>query len=178
MKKVLRVFLALLVLSLVVVGCRKKEEQPVPNAPMGMGQQPPMTAPMQNQAMPQGTAGPKVEKTIVVPDNVKGKWSKVKLVFEDKASKKTSEIPASLNSEVAIPGTSLKVAVKEFLPDFKMGESTLTSGSNEPNNPAVRVEIFENGKSIFKGWLFSKFPTMHPFEHAKYGLILKEGVKS
>ena len=55
--------------------------------------------------------------------------------------------------------------------------SIITSGSNEPVNPAVRVEIFEKGQSILKGWLFSKMPDIHPFESDKYGLVLKEGVK-
>ena len=185
MGKVVRILIVLLVLSMIAAGCKKKEEQPVPQAPMGqpMGQmnqtpQAPMSEPMQSPAAPHGTAGPKVEKAVVVPDTVKGKWNKVKLAFEDKASGKISEFTVNLNSELSIPNTGLKVAVKEFLPDFKMGETTLTSGSNEPKNPAVRVEIFENGKSVFKGWLFAKFPTMHPFEHAKYGIILKEGVKS
>jgi hypothetical protein len=55
--------------------------------------------------------------------------------------------------------------------------SNITSGSNDPVNPAVRVEIFEKGKSIFKGWLFAKMPEIHPFENDKYGLLLKEGVR-
>ncbi|HEX8949172.1 MAG TPA: DUF2155 domain-containing protein [Dissulfurispiraceae bacterium] len=179
MKKVTRILAVALVLSLAAVGCKKKEEQPVPQTPMG---QMPMTAPMQNAApgtmAPHGNTGPKVEKTVVVPDTVKGKWSKVKLAIEDKSSKKTNEFVVGLDSEAKVPNSDLKIAVGEFLPDFKMSDTTLTSGSNDPNNPAVRVEIFENGKSIFKGWLFAKFPTMHPFEHAKYGITLKEGVKS
>ncbi|MBI3592346.1 MAG: DUF2155 domain-containing protein [Nitrospirae bacterium] len=172
MKSFVKIALVLLVVSIMAVGCKKKEEQPVPKAPM--------QAPMQTPMSPHGDGGmaPKTEKTVVVPDIVKGKWSKVKLVLEDKTSKKSSEYAVNLKSELKIPNTNLKVVVGDFLPDFKMGESTLTSGSNEPNNPAVNVEVFEDGKSIFKGWLFAKFPTMHPLEHAKYALTLKEGVRS
>jgi len=60
---------------------------------------------------------------------------------------------------------------------------SLTSVSNNPNNPALAVKIFENDKKIFPapgkewGWLFEKVPTIHPFEHEKYGIILKEGIK-
>lgn len=180
MKRLAKIFIVLLMPSLLFFGCKKKEEQPVPKVPQGeipMTQPMQPMPPMQTPAMPHDTEGPKVEKTVVVPENVKGKWSKVKLVLEDKASKKSSEYSVKLNSEFNVPNTNLKIAVGEFLPDFRMSASTLTSGSNDPNNPAVKVEIFENGKTVFKGWLFAKFPTMHPFEHPQYGIVLKEGVK-
>jgi hypothetical protein len=174
MIKTIKVIAVGLVLSVIVVGCKKKEEQPVPKTPM---QQAPMSTPMQTSMSPHGTAGPKVEKKILVPDSVKAKWNKVKFIIEDKASKKSSEYTVNIGSEFKVPNTNLKIVVGEFLPDFRMDEATITSASDLPNNPAVRVEVFENGKTIFKGWLYSKFPTIHPFEHEKYGLTLKEGIK-
>jgi len=188
MRRILAVALGVaLVFSLGLTACKKKEQQPVPQAPgqmpsggmMPPGQMPPggMTPPGQ---MPPGHAGasmPKVEMKIVVPDNVKGKWSGVILVVEDKSTKKKQEFKVSLNSDLKIPNSNLKVAVGDFLPSFKMDGSTITSSSNDPSNPAVRVKVFENDKEIFKGWLYSKFPAIHPFEHPKYGLSLKEGIK-
>jgi hypothetical protein len=170
-----------------LVACQKKEEQPVPKAPMSpMAQPQDLTQPMKTpeaaspqgpMAAPHGNLGTKEQKVIEVPADVKKTWHKVKLVFADKSTKKTKEFTADVNSKLEIPGTDLKVAVGEFLPNFKMMGSTITSGSNEPTNPAVRVEIFEKGKSVFKGWLFAKMPEIHPFEHDKYELILKEGLK-
>ncbi|MEW5745776.1 MAG: DUF2155 domain-containing protein [Nitrospirota bacterium] len=182
MRRVTAFVMSGLMLAAFAAGCKKKEEQPVPKAPMppmaGPVQEP-MQAPMGEQPMmpPHGNAGPKVEKKIVVPDSVKGRWSKVKLVLEDKTTKKANEFAVAIGSEYAVPNTNLKIKVGEFLPDFRMDGATLTSGSAEANNPAVRVEVFEGGKSVFKGWLFAKFPTMHPFEHPKYALLLKEGIK-
>ncbi len=154
------------VLSVILVisftACKKKEEKPVPQAQTGQGA---------------GVMMPPGETKVVVPENVKGKWEGVKLLFEDRSSKKTTEITVKLHSEYSIPNTPLKLKVEDFLPDFKMDGLTITSSSNEPNNPAVRVIVYENGKEIFKGWLYSKFPTIHPFQHEKYGLTLKEGVK-
>ncbi|MCL4457571.1 MAG: DUF2155 domain-containing protein [Nitrospirae bacterium] len=173
MKSTVKIIAAALVLSMIIIGCKKKEEQPVPKTPM----QAPMSTPMQTPMPPHGNTGPKVEKKIVVPEGVKAKWNKVKFIIEDKASKKSSEFTVNTGSELNIPNTNLKIAVGEFLPDFRMDESVITSASDAPNNPAVRVEVFENGKSIFKGWLYSKFPAIHPFEHEKYGLVLKEGIK-
>lgn len=157
-------------LSLLAFGCKKKEEQPVPQA----GQTPSMSTPMGG---PQGGMAPKVEKQVVVPAEVKGKWSKVILVVQDKVTKKSSEYTIKLGSQFEIPGSGLKVAVGEFLPEFIMSESKITSASNEPKNPAVNVEVFESNKSVFKGWLYSKYPTVHPFEHSKYSLSLKDGIK-
>ena len=177
MKSTLRVIAAALVLSMIIMGCKKKEEQPVPKAPAQSPTSMPMQDPMQKPMPPHGDMGPKIEKKIMVPESVKKAWSKVKFILEDKASKKSSEFTVNTGSEFKIPNTNLKIVVGEFLPDFRMDESVITSASDAPNNPAVRVEVFENGKSIFKGWLYSKFPTIHPFEHAKYGLALKEGIK-
>jgi len=160
LKKCLVVIVSILI-SLSLVSCKKKEEQPVPQA----------SGPGTGVMMPPG------ETKVVVPEAVKGKWDAVKLVIEDKLAKKTSEVTVKLDSEYTIPNSNLKIKVGEFLPDFKMDGLTITSSSNEPNNPAVRVAVYENGKEIFKGWLYSKFPTIHPFQHDKYGITLKEGVK-
>jgi len=190
MKKFLAMSMGvLLTFSLGIGGCKKKEQQPVPQAPQMTpgGQMPPGAmppgAPMPpGGQMPHGQGGPgmnvpKGELSIAVPDSVKGKWSAVKLLVEDKATKKKQEFTVNLNSELKIPNSNLKIAVGDFLPEFRMDAQTITSASNEPKNPAVRVKVFEGDKVIFKGWLYSKFPTIHPFEHPKYGLALKEGVK-
>ncbi|MGO9952531.1 MAG: DUF2155 domain-containing protein [Dissulfurispiraceae bacterium] len=190
-----KILLLLTTLGLVFfAACQNKEEQPAPKAPMQSPMaQPsnlsqPMTSPQpmtpQEAMPPNGQTGAphgemvsKAPLTIEVPADVKKSWHKVTLVFLDKGSKKTKEYTVNINSQFEIQGTDLKVAVGQFLPDFKMG-ATITSGSNEPVNPAVRVEVFEKGRSIFKGWLFSKVPGIHPFDHDKYGLILKEGIRS
>ena len=81
------------ILSLALVyfaGCKKKEQQPVPKAqamPQGMGVLP------QEQEAPQGhqmMSGGKLQ--VVVPANVKGKWSSVKLLIEDREAKKYRNI--------------------------------------------------------------------------------------
>lgn len=179
MKKVLSLLFVVISLIFVVNGCKKKEQPPVPKSPMQQAPMPMQPAPMQPMPMqpesPHGNAQ-KVEKKILVPESAK-KWNKVKLIFIDKSTNKTTEYIVKVGSEWKIPNTNLKVMVGEFLPDFKMTETEITSSSDMPNNPAVRVEIFEDGKSIFKGWLYAKFPMIHPFEHQKYGLALKEGIK-
>jgi hypothetical protein len=140
--------------------CKKKEEQK------------PLTQP---QAQPGIVmTGP---SKVVIPDAVKGKWDAVKIAIEDKKANKTEDVTIKLNGEYAIKGSNLKIKVGDFLPDFKMDGGTISSASDKPNNPAVQVMIYEGDKEIFKGWLYSKFPAIHPFQHEKYGLTLKEALK-
>ena len=129
-----------------------------------------------------GASRPPTDK-VVLPESVKGKWTAAKIIVEDKSTKTKQEYAVKLNSDFAVPNSSLKIHVGEFLPDFRMDGMNLTSGSNEPKNPALGIRISENNKQIFPppgkqwGWLFAKVPSIHPFEHPKYGIILKEGVK-
>lgn len=167
------------IVSLTMFSCKKKEEQPIPTAAHTQQFVPavPMGTPTMPSGAPHGDMKPKTEKKVVVPDSVKNKWSKVKIAFEDKKAKKVNEHTIGIGADFAVPNTKFKVVVGEFLPDFRMDESVITSASAELNNPAVRVEVFEDGKSIFKGWLYSKFPAVHPFEHEKYGILFKEALK-
>jgi hypothetical protein len=177
MKKKILVAVCSLSLLLAAGACKNKQEQPMsPMSPKDTtGQQLPAGHPpageQPNALMPKG------ETTISVPDSVKGKWKAVVLVVEDKATKKSKEYTVDLHSDLKIPDSNLKVEVGDFLPDLKLEGLKITSMSNELINPAVRVKVFEDGKEIFKGWLYQKYPTMHPFTHQKYGLVLKNGVK-
>jgi hypothetical protein len=201
MKRILAISLGVaLVLSLGLGACKKKEEQPVPQAPqmphgmapgMAPGMPPQMAPGGAPQMRPGGAPGqptlniPKGETKLVVPESLKGKWSAVKIVVTDKGTQKSDEYTVKLNSEFKIPSSNLKIAVGDFLPDFRMEGTTVTSASDEPKNPAVGVKIFEADKQIFPapgkkwGWLYAKpeLRGIHPFEHPKYSIFLKEAVK-
>ena len=114
----------------------------------------------------------------MVPEVVKGKWKSVVLSVEDKQQRKMKDYTVELHSMFEIPDSELNVEVLDFLPDMKIENSIFTSASNDLNNPAVQVVIKEGDKEIFKGWLFSMFPTIHPFQHQRYGVILKEAIPS
>jgi hypothetical protein len=179
MKKKILAVACSLTLLVAVGACKKKEQTAVPpaGAPGQQGQLPPGHPAPSQQPQPGGVVMPKGEMKVALPDAVKGKWKGVVLVIEDKATKKSSELTANLNSDVKIPNSNLTVKVGDFLPDFKMEGLSITSTSNELNNPAVKVVVMEGDKEVFKGWLYSKFPTIHPFEHPKYAMLLKSGVK-
>ena len=166
------------VLMMVVVagaGCKKKEPPPPPMPPQGAPGQPGMPG---MPGAPHGDTGaPPVEKKIVVPDAVKAGWKAVKVEVEFKAKKSKKAFTVPLNSEFKVPDSDLTLKVGNFLPHFTMGADQITSGSNNLENPAAQIEVFQGGKEIFHGWLFSKYPAVHPLTHDKYGVALLEGVK-
>ena len=172
MKKFTLLVAVLMMVAFAGTGCKKKQPPPPPMPPQGAPGQPGMPG------APHGEPGtPPVEKKIVVPDAVKGAWkaAKLEVEFKEKKGKKAFTIP--LNSEFKVPDSDLTLKVGNFLPHFTMAADQITSGSNNLENPAVQLEVFQGGKEIFHGWLFAKYPAVHPFTHDKYGVALLEGVK-
>lgn len=149
---------ALIVSSIFVTGCKKKQPQQE-MSPLQQGQQ---------MGMPQ-----KIETVLVVPDDVRKKWKTVKLNLTDKATNKSQLVSVEIGKETTLPGTNLKVFVEAFLPAFKMDGGQITSTSpDQTTNPAAKVVVTENGQEVFKGWLFELYPTVHPFNHPKYTIAL------
>jgi len=170
MKKLIVVVLAI-VLALSFVACKKEPEAPIQQSGA--------------QGLPDGHPAPEgsgqimvpQERQIVVPDNVKGKWKAIALSIEDKASGKVTVQKVSMGGEYKIPGSDIRITVSEFLPDFIMEGPVITSRSAEPNNPAARITVMEGGEELFASWIYSNHPAIHPFQHEKYGITLKEGVR-
>ena len=124
-------------------------------------------------------ADKKVERDTVVPENIKGKWKAVKLQITNKAKgnaieMKTAELGSSFNLENG--NTKLKVTLGPFLPNFVMSQTSYSSVDNKLNNPAVQLTVEENGKVLYKGWTFAKYPTLYAFEHDVFGFQLMDFV--
>ncbi|MBU5611899.1 DUF2155 domain-containing protein [Geomonas azotofigens] len=110
--------------------------------------------------------------TVVVPDQVKGKWKAVQIQVADKNARLRKVYTVKIGSDFKLPGSDLTLKVETFLPHFVMEGTTLTSQSNDLVNPAAQLVIREKGKEIYKGWLFSLYPTTHAFQHPQYGFTL------
>ncbi len=171
----LRIIVLIAVFALVfsVAACSKQDEAPI-------------TADKTGNSLPEGhpstsgaPGGPVVAPItqIVVPEGVKGTWVSAVVIIEDKSNRKSEDVTVPLNSEYKIADSDIKLVVGEFLPDFRMEGSTITSSSSEPNNPAVQMKVFEGEDEIFAGWLYSRFPAIHPFQHERFAITLKAGVK-
>ncbi|MBI3355143.1 MAG: DUF2155 domain-containing protein [Nitrospirae bacterium] len=189
MMKRLAIYMSILIIAFTVAACGKKEEKKAETKaqiPAQQGQEGAYTGPgvpgpgmTQGSATdPHGTGSAGKEAVVSVPDFVKGKWRGVVLTIEDKKNNKKKDYEVKLNSEFTIPDSNIVIKTGEFFPSFTMDDKAYTSRSNNPENPGINLTVMENGKEIFKGWVFSKFPTMHPFMHNRFGITLKEGVKA
>ena len=114
----------------------------------------------------------KAPSVVVVPDSVKGKWKAVKIAINDKNVQVQKVYTIAIGSQFKLPDSNLTLTVDNFLPHFVMEGTTLTSQSNELMNPAAQLRISEGGREIYKGWLFTLYPTTHAFQHPQYGFTL------
>lgn len=137
-------------------GCSKKEEPAKPSS----------TPPAAKDS------SIRKQTEVEVPASVKGKWKSVKLSIIDKETNKEGFVTIDIGKTMKVNGTNLVVKVESFLPHFIMDGTTLTSSSNSPKNPAVLVQITDNGVEVFKGWLFTLYPNTHASQHSRYGFGL------
>lgn len=71
-----------------------------------------------------------------------------------------------------VQGTDIKVELATLIPDFFFGEGNrILSRSDQPNNPAVGVNIYQNGKLSYSGWSFLKHPDFHGSKDDTYRVI-------
>ena len=117
----------------------------------------------------------KIERGVVVPDGVKGKWKAVKLLVKNKKDEERNEMKTiTLGSSFELEDSGIKVTVGPFLPNFVMSQKAYTSSGNELTNPAVQLVVEQNGKTLYTGWAFAKYPTMYAFEHDVFALQLMD----
>ncbi len=172
MKKFTLLVAVLMMVAFAGTGCKKKQPPPPPMPPRAHPASPACpalrTASLERPRSRRRSSSP-------TPSRGHGKPSRSKWNSRTKKSKKTFTVP--LNSEFKVPDTDLTLKVGNFLPHFTMAADQITSSSNNLENPAAQLEVFQGGKEIFHGWLFSKYPAVHPLTHEKYGVALLEGVK-
>ena len=65
-------------------------------------------------------------------------------------------------NEVGKPkGMNIAVRALQFIPDFAMHGGQIHSNSNEPNNPALQLELTQPDGTQWKTWAFQKMPDFH-----------------
>ena len=118
-----------------------------------------------------------VPTRLEVPPEVQAAYSGMRLRWKDKQSGKEGVVDVPLGGGVPLPDPTLVVRGDVYLPSFSMGGGAITSDGIEEQNPAARITVFEKGNPIFAGWIFTRFPDVHPFSHARYELRLEGGIK-
>ncbi|HEY7573781.1 MAG TPA: hypothetical protein VIB08_01340 [Thermoanaerobaculia bacterium] len=161
-----------LALLCAAVACRERG-RPDPNVRMAISHDRTEEAPSAGQGPGgEGAAPTRLE----VPSEVAQAWSGIRLNWKDKTNGQTGAVEVPMSEGVPLPDPSLVVRADVFLPAFTMGGGAITSDGVAPENPAARITVFEKGKEIFAGWIFTRFPDVHPFTHPRFELRLEGGV--
>jgi len=120
---------------------------------------------------------PKVPSRLEVPPEVAKAYSGIRLGWKDASNRKEGTLEVPLGGTARIPDSTLEVRADVFLPAFTMTGDAITSTGIEPENPAARVVVLENGSELWSGWMFTRFPDVHPFQHPRFSLRFEGGVR-
>ncbi|HSS45612.1 MAG TPA: DUF2155 domain-containing protein [Thermoanaerobaculia bacterium] len=118
-----------------------------------------------------------VPTLLEVPPEVARAFSGVQLAWRDKSNGQEGVLDVHLGEAAKLPGSNLEVRAEVYLPAFSMTGQAITSTGIQEENPAARVTVAENGSQLFGGWLFLRFPDVHPFQHSRYAVRLVGGIR-
>jgi hypothetical protein len=175
MRRILAAF-AVAVAMTAAAACRERG-RPDPNVRMAVSHEPAAAADDGSGGAAAGAPASSVPTRLEVPPSVQKAYSGVRLHWKDSGSGREGSIDVPLGSAVPIPDSTLQVRADVFLPAFTMTSEVITSSGVEPENPAARIAVADGGTEIFAGWIFTRFPDVHPFQHPRISLRLEGGVR-
>jgi hypothetical protein len=161
-----------------LTGC-KERGRPDPNvqmAPSHQRQESPPTETGSTATTGTSSKMPPVPARLEVPVEVVKAFSGLKLKWKDNSIGQEGTLEVPMGKAVPIPGSDLSVRADAYLPAFTMTAEVITSTGVEEQNPASRITVIEKGKEIFTGWIFNRFPDVHPFQHPRFALFLEGGI--
>ncbi len=163
--------------ALQLEGCREKG-RPDPDIQMAVSHQPEAGEVPPGSAGGEEGKGTRIPNRLEVPEAVAKAYSGIVLVWKDATTGQEGKLEVPLGgSATPVPGSSLAVSADVYLPAFTMTSDVITSSGVEPENPAARIRVTENGQTVFAGWVFQRFPDVHPFTHPRFSLRLDGGVR-
>lgn len=112
-------------------------------------------------------------KPVVVPESLQGRFSQVTIAVQlpGVAALTPLELPLDGESHQTAYG---HIAVRDYLPAFRMRDDSITSDGAEATNPALWAEWRRDGELIFSGWLFRDYPSMSPVKRPGHRIALIE----
>ncbi len=156
---------------LLILACRERG-RPDPSVRMAIAHEP-TEAEASGGAGTEGAAAP---TRLEVPPEVAQAYSGIRLRWKDSQTGQEGMLEVPLGGSKPLPDSSIEVRADVFLPAFSMAGGVVTSEGIEPQNPAARITVLEKGGEIFGGWIFTRFPDVHPFTHPRFKLLLDGGV--
>jgi hypothetical protein len=123
-----------------------------------------------------GGMGGALNTDLSLDPSIADAWAAIRIKLVDSESGSEQDFMVEVGQTVELGDSGLTLAVQGFVPDFVMDEGGITSRSADPNNPAARVLISEEGSVDYEGWLFAAMPGIHPYPHERYQVLLVEGI--
>ena len=120
--------------------------------------------------------GGSVPTKLVVPPEVTAAFEGIRIGWRDSQSGAKGMVDVPLGGAAAIPGSDLEIRADVFLPSFTMTSEQITSSGIGMENPAARISVVQGTNELFSGWIFKRFPDVHPFQHPRFSLRLEGGV--
>ena len=176
-------YLAVAIVALFAVSACSKKEEPKAGADAGVAP----SAQEQPAASPHGAMPPSGGEAVSVPHapvkstkplqlskEVKAAWKVVEIKLTDASAKTSESVKAEIGTKIALKAAGFSVKVEAFVPDYTIYDDHIGSKSNQPNNPAIMVELFDKDKSVAKGWIFNKpeFSSFNSFKHDRFSVAL------
>jgi hypothetical protein len=97
-----------------------------------------------------------------IPADVQAKWKSVELALSGK-NIPPHNVHVSIGGEARVDQSGLLLRVVAYVPAFQSVDGTVTSSSNNPDNPAVLVQLVDNGQVQSEGWLFQNLPDFNTY---------------
>lgn len=115
------------------------------------------------------------EIKIVVPQEVQSSWQVVPLGVAIDGD--NSKIQVEVGVPIRLEKSDLVLLVEVFLPSYTSDFNTITSVSNELENPAVMVQLKKLDEVVARGWVFQNLPEYNTFKHGTVVLTLETEVQ-
>jgi hypothetical protein len=106
-----------------------------------------------------------------IPADVKAKWKSVELSLSG-MNIPAHKVRVAIGGQTSIDQSGLLVRVVAYVPAFQSGDGVVTSASNNPDNPAVLVQLVDKAKVLSEGWVFQKYTDFNTYQSEKLHLQL------
>lgn len=110
-------------------------------------------------------------KSVKVSEAIRARYKSVSLQVVDNSKGTKDVIDVAIGVKKALAdGFSLRVEL--FLPDYVISEDFIDSRTDEPNNPAIMLELYKGDKVIASGWVFEGMAQYNSYSHLRYAVVL------
>ncbi len=117
----------------------------------------------------------KTKKTVKISDEVKKKWTSVRLEISDMKAQASKTVDLRVGSTTQLTDDGFKVKVEYFIPDYTIVGNHIETRSNEAKNPAVLIDLLKGDKVETRGWVFTQLPEFNSFNNKRFVFVLKAG---